>query len=147
MTPQQETEAYLLNVQAFAGRSFLYRNDIGTLIDLAEQRSLQSLFDKLIFLAKFASNSHAILQRLGMQSDETAKLSAEFSESLRKISSLLSRLIESAPPEVQVTFKRSFLDVSHDSLNRLLALLSELAWIKNYSLDTGRLPFATPPIA
>ena len=145
MNIRPATDAYLSDAERFAGRKFQYRIEIGALIDLADHRSLRSLFDELIFLAKFASNSCNILKRSGTQSDETVKLAAEFAGSLRKISSLLDLLTAEAPAELVEKFQRSFLDLSQESMDRLIAFLYELSWIKNYALDHHRPPFSAPP--
>jgi len=139
------TDAYLTGVELFARRKLLYRKEIGVLVDLAESASLQTLFDELIFLAKFASSASNILTRSGMHGDETAKLSSEFAESLRKVSSVLELLVANAPADVAGGCRRSFLDLSPESMNRLMALLYELSWIKNYSLDGHPPPFSSSP--
>ncbi len=145
MNIRPATDAYLADAERFAGRKFQYRIEMGTLIDLANQRSLPSLFEELIFLAKFASNSYNILKRSGIQRDETANLTAEFSGSLQKISSLLGHLIAEAPAEVVERFRSSFLDFSHDNMDQLMALLHELSWIKSYTLDHHPPPFSAAP--
>ena len=139
------TDAYLTGVEKFAGKTFLHRKEIGLLIDLAGERSRQTQFDELVFLAKFSSHSFAILKRTGLQSEDTAKLSAEFSESLRRIASLLELLTADAPAEISRIFQTSFLVPSPENMSRLIAFLHELSWLKNYALDTHHLPFSSPP--
>ncbi|MBI1804701.1 MAG: hypothetical protein HY033_02500 [Ignavibacteriae bacterium] len=147
MDIRPETDAYLIELEKFAARKFQYRREVGILIDLAEQRSMQPLFEQIIFLAKFASSSFNILKRSGVESEETAKLSTEYAESLRKITSLLELLTAEAPNEITEIFQRSFLNLSHESVNRFMALLYELSWVKNSLLDNRRPPFSPSSIS
>ena len=130
-----EMEAYLDAIEQYAQKKFLYRSEIGVLIRLSQQMGLWNEFEELIFLSKFISNAHSILRRAGSESSETIKLAAEYQKSIEKSSDLLKGLLKAVPEDVQNNFENKFLSVSHSGLANLLALLYELSWIKNYSLD------------
>lgn len=140
MNIRKETETYLDTVEEYTHRKFRFRDEVGVLVDLAATRTMERLFDDILFLAKFVSNANAILKRTGTGSEDTVKLSAEFKENLEKASSLLRTLVKEAPEEIKQHFLSSFFSLSRDGMNNLLALLYELTWIKNYKLDRKKAP-------
>ena len=140
-----ETETYLTNVERYVSKKFRYRIEVGILIDIAEERSLRPQFEELLFLAKFVTNAQSILQRSGIENEQTAKLSAEFSSTLQKFPSMISALTSGAVPEVSRAFPKTFFDQTQESMQRLMVFLSELSWIKNYFLDQGDSPFSCSP--
>ncbi len=140
MNIRKETETYLDTVEEYTHRKFRFRDEVGVLVDLAATRTMERLFDDILFLAKFVSNANTILKRTGTGSEDTVKLSAEFKENLEKASSLLRTLVKEAPEEIKQHFLSSFFSLSRDGMNNLLALLYELTWIKNYKLDRKKAP-------
>ena len=140
-----ETETYLANVEHYVSKKFHYRFEVGILIDIAGERSLRPQFEELLFLAKFATNAYSILQRSGIESEQTDKLSAEFSSALKKFPSMISVLTSDAGPEITHAFQKTFFNRSEETMKRLMVFLAELSWIKNYLLDNGHSPFSPPP--
>ena len=139
MRIREETRVFLDEVERSSGKKFLLRKEIALLYELAEQRSLRSVFDDITFYAKFISHASLILRRFGPTSDETTKLSQEFKEKLEKISTLMKSLLDEAPDDMRESFMTRFFFLSRESMNSLMALLQELSWIKNYSLDQARI--------
>jgi hypothetical protein len=139
ITIREETRALIDNVERASGKKFLLRNDVELLCELASQHSLGSVFDDIIFYAKFASHASAILRRVGSANDEAAKLAQEFKDKLEKVSSLIKTLIGKAPEDVRKLFTDRFFSLSHESMNSLMILLQELSRVKNYFLDQERL--------
>lgn len=138
MSPLASTTLFLNEVEHFAQRKFLFRDEMGLLIELSESRGMKKLFDEIIFFAKFITNAQQILKRIGSDSDEVLKLRTELTENLEKTSTLLRTLIKESSDEVKGSFMHRFLAFNQESLNNLFSLLRELSWIKNYSLDKDR---------
>ena len=138
MNLQPSTESFLSDVEKFAQRKFRYRLEIGSLVELAGSLSLQRVLDDVTFYAKFLTNAFNVLQRIGKDSPDAAKLSVEFQEGIEKISTMLRTLIKGGPAEVRNLFLQRFLSLSGKSLNELLALCRELCWLKNYALERSR---------
>ncbi len=122
-------------LDAFSGGKLTRRSDLGLLLELSSRANLHSLLDELSFLAKFTSRTHRILQRVGRGGEGYEVLSREFSEGIEKATSLARTIIESAPPEFRRQFERSYLSLTPEAIQNLLALFYDLSWYKNWQID------------
>ncbi|HEV8538340.1 MAG TPA: hypothetical protein VGR15_05375 [Bacteroidota bacterium] len=133
-----ETEAFLQEVETSTGKKFHFRREAAVLIELAEMQSMRQVFDDLTFYAKFVSHAATIIKRQGAGSEDTAKLSLEFSGKLENTSALVATLVREAPTEIRQQFTERFLSLTPASMESFLSFLYELSWIKNYYLDKDR---------
>src|SRR5713101_5796458 len=131
--PSVQALEFLGDVERFANRKLYYRSEIATLVRLAMTYPQKGIFEEIIFLAKFLWNSYNVMQRIGPAGEGYPKLSAEFRDTLEK----MTTLIKEGPEEVREKFKTLF-SMSHESMNNLLRLIDDLSWVKNYSIDTQR---------
>ena len=135
--PSVQALEFLGDVERFANRKLYYRSEIATLVRLAMTYPQKGIFEEIIFLAKFLWNSYNIMQRIGPGGEGYPKLSAEFRDTLEKMTTLIKTLIKEGPEEVKEKFKTLF-SMSHESMNNLLRFIDDLSWVKNYSIDTQR---------
>ncbi len=131
-----DAKAFLDSVERFAGRPLSHRREIETLLSIAKNRSMREVFNDIVFMAKFITNASSVLRRQGGDSAETGKLAQELRESLEKSSALLRTLIKEEPQEVKSSFTSRYLTLTPEAMTSFLALLSDLAWVKNYTIDT-----------
>ena len=131
----RDNDAFLDAVETFANRKFRYRSDLILLMNAAASHSAHGQFEEIIFLAKFLTNASNVLRRVGHPRDETGKLSDEFGQKLGQISNLIRALIAGISGEERLAFESRFTSLSQESMQRLMILLSELAWVKNFLLD------------
>lgn len=131
----QRIDELLDRVETSSSRPLMLRKEIGMLILLAEQRKMNAVFHDCMFLAKFISGAEAVLRRVGMESEDSKKLSAEFSSNLEKFSALLKTLVKEAPEEIKSVFVGTYFSSTHEGLLNLLQLAKELTLIKNYEID------------
>lgn len=136
MPVRAETVALLNAVEQFAQRKLQYRPQISVLIDLTESYQQKRIFEDIIFLAKFLWNAYNLMQRIGPTGEGYPQLSAQFRDAHERCSTLIKTLIKEGPPELKEQFKTLFFSVSHESMNNLIDLCSDLSWLKNYSIDT-----------
>ncbi len=129
---------FLGEVERFANRKFYHPSEIATLIQMAMMYQQRRIFEEIIFLAKFLWNSYNVMQRIGPAGEGYPKLSAEFRDTLEKMTTLIKTLIKEGPEEVKEKFKTLFFSMPHESMNNLLRLIDDLSWVKNYSIDTQR---------
>jgi signal transduction histidine kinase len=80
------------------------------------------------------------MKRIGVDGEGYDNLSAEFQASLGKVTSLLKDIAEGAPEEVRRSQTGLFFNLTRESLDRLVALLSDLAIVKNWVLDGKQIP-------
>lgn len=118
-------------MEKYAGRPFPHRADLAYLI--AASRGRERAFEEAIFLAKFITRAGAILRRPA--GEDITRLSAEYAEKLARASAILRDLSGPEGGDEARAFADAYLASTHESLGRLLALLEELARIKNYLLD------------
>ena len=130
-----ETERLLDEVEKLAKRKFRYRKELGWLAEIAESGKNQGLFDEIVFLSKFATKSHGVLRREGSPSDDTAKLSREYTEAVQKVALRIQSLLAETTDDSRTDFTRLFFPLTIKSMDNFLDLLNELSWFKNYAID------------
>ncbi len=140
MNLRSEIDAYLGMVERYAGKKLRYRAEIGMLMVLADQGSRWDLFERIVFLAKFISRGFDILRRAGIPSSDTKFLADEVRKNLEEVVELLRTVCAANPPVSEAVIGDRFFALSHESLALLQELLSELTWVKNYSLEGHPFP-------
>ena len=140
MALRAETLDFLRELERFADRSLKYPNDVGHLVEAAIRNRKMDAFDEAIFLAKFVTKSLGVMKRIGVDGDGYDKLSAEFQASLGKVASLLKDIGEGVPEDVRRSQTALFFNLTQESLDRLMPLLSDLAIVKNWVLDGKQIP-------
>ena len=101
---------------------------------------MQREWDELLFFAKFLTNAHAVLNRIGADSGDSTNLAIEFQRTVAKSLTLLTTLLGESSEEVKAHFSKQFRVLTHESLANTLSFLKELSWIKNYFLDRNYAP-------
>ena len=140
MALRAETLNFLRELERFADRSLKYPNDVGHLVEAAIRNRKMDAFDEAIFLGKFVTKSLGVMKRIGVDGDGYDKLSAEFQASLGKVASLLKDIGEGVPEDVRRSQTALFFNLTQESLDRLMPLLSDLAIVKNWVLDGKQIP-------
>ncbi|HTP12589.1 MAG TPA: hypothetical protein VMM37_03140 [Bacteroidota bacterium] len=135
-----ETTQFIADLQTYAGRQLHYPREIGQLIDLARERRLGQVFRDAIFHAKFAVKSKEVMGRIGAEGEGFDKLATEFRNSVEKTSALLKTIIKEAPDDIKQQFVRDFFGMDQGSFTRLLGLMEDLAWVKNWNVDGKPVP-------
>ncbi len=140
MDNRPEIDHFLNAVERYAGKRFHYRREIGLLIDLAEGEKKVAEFERVLFLAKFITRGFDVLRRSGTIPEETKNLADEIEKNLHQAIELMRSLTAPGTGESDEVFHTIFSDASRRSLTAILAILAELTWIKNYTLDGHGLP-------
>ena len=140
MTLRPETVNFLRDLERFSDRTLNFRDEIGLLIEVADQKGKMASFNEAIFLAKFITKSMGVMKRIGIEGDGYDKLSAEFQSNIRKVSILLKEILDVAPEEARRSMAPFFLSLTQEGLEHMVLLLSDLAVVKNWVLDGKKLP-------
>jgi hypothetical protein len=140
MVLRAETVSFLHELERFSDRTLSFRDEIGLLIEVADQKGKMGAFNDAIFLAKFITKSIGVMKRIGVDGEGYDKLSAELQSNTQKVSALLKEILEVAPEEARRSMAPFFLSLTHESLEHLVLLLSDLAIVKNWVLDGKQLP-------
>jgi hypothetical protein len=129
------TAVILENVEQYSKRRFRYKNEIGILLDAAAERGMQSVFDELAFIGKFIKNAQTILTRDNLDKSVTTRLADEVRINLEKSVRDIAILIENCSPDEKKSITDQFMNISKENVQKLLTLMMELSWFKNFSLD------------
>jgi hypothetical protein len=135
-----EITQFLDELGKFASRDLPYKSDVGVLLHRAKETKDIKRFEDLIFLAKFVSRTFEVMRRIGPDAEGYDKLAAEFSENLQKATALARALVQDAPASERERFENSYFGLEQESFRRLLGLLGDLSWVKNWLLDGKPLP-------
>ncbi len=139
MKLSEQTQEILKRIEVISARKFSFADEVGTLIDVAHRSHQERLLDDLSFHAKFAHKSFGIMRRIGKDADGYDKLSKEFGESVEKAKALLQSLAEHAPAEMNTRIASDFVALTPEAFDRLMTLLHDLSWYKNYLIDSRNL--------
>ena len=132
------TRGVLGELDALSSRRLSRREDLGTLIELAERSDQRARLEELSFYAKFISRSYRIMERIGRNAEGYDRLNSEFTDALERCRSLMRILLSDAPFPTRQRLERSYLELSTSSLEAILALAYDLSWYKNWLLEGGR---------
>jgi hypothetical protein len=133
-----ESSLLLDDVEQFAQRKFRYRREIEDIIQRGKQSGLDPVLDDLLFTAKFVSNAHSVLQRVGPGSEGTDNLVQEYSKNLKRSAELLQKFFPANSENIPEIIPNELLEQSGQGLEQLLNFLYEISWVKNYLLDTKK---------
>ena len=147
MKVRNDIENYLAMVERYAGKKLRYRAELGMLMAFAHTSSRAADFERVVFLAKFVTRGFDILRRSGIPTSDTKYLADEVRKNLEEVVTLLRNLCSVNPDAADAVFGDRFFALSHESLALLQEFLSELTWIKNYSLEGHPLPIGSSPRA
>jgi hypothetical protein len=141
MTLRPDIVAFVADLEMFVKRKLNYPVEVGELLQIVIQTGLVGEFEDLIFQAKFLVRTQEIMKRIGPGMDGFEKLSTEFQSSVKKSINFLNMLVERAPSDVSRKLADMFTVMETDSFKRLMKLLSDLSWIKNWQVDGKPLPY------
>ena len=123
-------------LDSFSGGKLTRHRDTETLIALAQHSHREDLLADLSFHAKFVSGTSRTLQRIGPDGSGAAGLSAEMQHGLEKVKALTDELLRTGTEADRTHFEGTYFRLTPDALQNLFALCSDLAWYKNWLLDT-----------
>ena len=135
VTISQRTKDLLNTLVSFSNGSLTCTNDLATIIELSLLRKAGQELADLSFLAKFLHRTHGIMKRIGKDGEGYDRLAEEFGRNLRKVVDLLHTIVSAAPADVKEGFEKEYLAMTQQSLHRLLALMYDLSWYKNWLID------------
>ncbi len=143
MEVRSEIYVYLDELEKYARKNFVYRQEMGQLIELAWASNRTEVLEDAAFHAKFITRAFDIMRRIGKDAEGYSKMESEFKSSSEKALTLLRTLVKDSPDDLKQHFLKNFFSPSEENLPRVLQLLSELTWIKNWMVDGKALPWQT----
>ncbi len=132
---------FLDAVERHNGKTMRYKSEVGRLLQGAAARSMEQVFGDLVFHATFVVKTRDVMKRIGQGAEGFDTLSAQFSEGVERVSTLIRTLLKDGPEEDKQGFSGLFFTMEREALDRLLDLMSDLALIKHWQVDGKPLPF------
>lgn len=129
------TSNLLLALERLSRNKLTRREDLGVLLDLAHDRGADQELEELSFQAKFAVRAFTIMKRIGREGEGYDRLTAEFGVSLDKVRTLVAALLQGAEHDIRARLSSTYLAMTPESMDHLLALLYDLSWYKNWRID------------
>jgi hypothetical protein len=123
------------DIQVLSAGKLTLQNDLGTLLELAQQGERHLLIEELSFHAKFVASTARMMKRIGPDAEGYAKLSTEFQSAVDRVRTAIRALLQDGEEEERQHFERTYFALTHESLQGLLALCYDLGWYKNYLLE------------
>jgi hypothetical protein len=137
------TDSLLSGLDTLSAHTLTRRADLGMLLELGRAPGGQQRLKDLAFYAKFVHRAHGMLTRVGKDGEGYDRLAAEFAANMEKAASLLTAMLESAPPGDRARLRAAYLVMTHEAVAGLLELFHDLGWYKNWLIDTGEHPTET----
>lgn len=123
-------------LEELSGGKLTRHQDTEALIAQAQRTHREDILADLSFHAKFVAGTYRTLQRIGPEAEGAAGLSTEIQRALEKVKSLTGTLMQEGPEADRVRFESTYFALTTEAMQNLLALCSDLAWYKNWLLDT-----------
>ena len=136
MILSQNTKTLLLNINNASGKTLKCSMDLGALIEIASQHSLQEQLDDLAFSAKFITKSFELMHRIGKDGNGYEKLSKEFSVQMKKSQAIIVQFFGRADAMTKAHFTGNYLEMNTLTMQNLMQLYHDLSWYKNFQIDS-----------
>jgi hypothetical protein len=136
VTLSPSTITLLDTLDALSRRRLSHREDLGILLDLGAPPERAAALNDLAFRAKFLTRTFGIMQRIGREGAGYDRLESEFAVNLDVVRGHMRTLLDGTPDDVRERFTASYLAMTPAGLSNLMALLGDLAWYKNWLLDS-----------
>jgi hypothetical protein len=135
MNLSQQTKTLLSTINEASGKMLKRSMDLGALIEIAEQHSMQEQLNDLAFSSKFIIKSFDLMQRIGNDANGYEKLSQEFSDQIQKSQNLIKQFLDRTDAMTRAHFTGNYLEMNTLTMQNLMQLFHDLGWYKNYQID------------
>lgn len=135
MTLSQPIKTLLAEINTVSGGRLKRSMDLGILLEMTQQHSLQASLDDLAFSSKFLIKSFDLMKRIGKGGEGYDKLEKEFTVQTERSRTLIAQIVEKADPMTMSHFRGTYLSLEPISLENVMQLFHDLSWYKNYQID------------
>lgn len=136
-------QEFIDQLEAYIGGKLNYPVEVGELLQIVIQTKMVNDFEELIFQAKFLVKAQDVMKRIGLGAEGFDKLSTEFQLGMKNVVNRLKVIIDKTTNESRQKCFDKFFSTETDSYTRLLKLLSDFSWMKNWQVDGKLLPYET----
>lgn len=137
MDIRQDIHGFIEKVDAFSKNRLRNKEDLSILLQISRDDGKEQVFDDLTFHAKYIYRLFGILKRTSPDAEAYPKLSAEFTDGVEKVNTLMRTLVKEAPDDIKQQFKSKYFSMTHASMENVMSISYDLSWIKNWHIDSG----------
>jgi hypothetical protein len=135
MTLSRTTKELLETINTTSGGTLRRSMDLGVLIEIAQQHTMQSTLDDLAFIGKFITKSFELMKRIGKGGEGYDILEREFSAQTEKSRAMITSIVVKADAMTESHFTTTYLAMDTVAMQHLMQLFHDLGWYKNYLID------------
>jgi len=110
------------------------KSDLKTLYCQSIKDNREKLFEELTFTAKYVEGLMRIL-KTGTGNPEVKSLEhirKDFTHNMQKIVDQMKEIVSNTDETVRLYFEKTYFDMSHQGMQNLTLILSDLEWTKKY---------------
>lgn len=137
---KKTAEEFCIKIDEFAKGKLNNAEDLTRIAEIIFKINKQELLDEISFSAKYSQGLLKIIQNRSnnIEDDYFDRIKAEYTEAVKKVRELLTRILNDGSPFIKQIFIDKYLSLTHESLNNLNLLMSDLSWVKMYLNDIKR---------
>lgn len=128
------TDNLIEEVEKFSDHKLKRKDDLKTLYEISSANGKLKKFEDLSFTAKYILGLQRVLKQ-GVMNPEIGnleKIKQDYSENLKKVIDQIKEFVNLLHNDTTEHFNKTYIELSHHSLNNLIELLEDLEWTKKY---------------
>jgi len=121
-------------IDDFSGHRLNKKTDLKTLYSLAVNELKEKTFEELSFTAKYVQGLMRVL-KTGTSNPDVKSLEhirKDFTHNMQKVVDQMKEILLSADEPIKRYFETTYFDLSHQGMQNLTLILSDLEWAKKY---------------
>jgi rhamnogalacturonyl hydrolase YesR len=121
-------------IDEFSQHKLNKKTDLKTLYCQSIKDGKEKTFEELSFTAKYVQGLMRVL-KTGTSNPEVKSLEhirRDFTHNMSKIVDLMKEIIAKTDETIKIYFEKTYFDMSHQGMQNLTLILSDLEWAKKY---------------
>lgn len=128
-----ETNDILFDIKDYAKQGLKNINDLGALIELTIGQDNNEMFNKLIFTGKYVHGLRTVLgKNVSITTEAQENIKKEFQKNVETLHSHIRDIVSNSDNETRVYFESKYLQITQESMARIMELSEDLAVSKEY---------------
>lgn len=137
---KKAAEEFCSKINEFAKGKINNAEDLTRIVEIIFKIDKNELLEDLSFSAKYSQGLLKIIQNRSnnIEDEYFERIKVEYTEGVKKVRESLTTILNESSPFIKQIFIDKYLSLTHESLNNLNLLMSDLSWVKMYLNDIKR---------
>ena len=121
-------------IDEFSQHKLNKKTDLKTLYCQSVKDGKEKIFEELSFTAKYVQGLMRVL-KTGTSNPEVKSLEhirRDFTHNMQKIVDQMKEIVDKTDETIKIYFEKTYFDMSHQGMQNLTLILSDLEWAKKY---------------